>query len=71
MAGAGMAPHDVIRAATSEAAAVAGLEHETGRIAPGLAADLLAVEGNPAESLKALEAVRLVIADGRTVVRRL
>jgi imidazolonepropionase-like amidohydrolase len=71
MAGAGMAPLDVIRAATSVAAAVTGLAHETGRIAPGLAADLLAVEGNPAESIKALDAVRLVIADGRTVVSRL
>ena len=71
MAGAGMAPLDVIRAATSVAAAVTGLEGETGRVAPGLAADLLAVEGNPVESLKALDAVRLVIADGRTVVSRL
>jgi imidazolonepropionase-like amidohydrolase len=71
MAGAGMAPLEVIRAATSVAAAVIGLDHETGRVAPGLAADLLAVEGNPAESLKALDAVRLVIADGRTVVNRL
>jgi imidazolonepropionase-like amidohydrolase len=71
MAGAGMAPLDVIRAATSVAASVTGLERETGRVAPGLAADLLAVEGNPAESLKALDAVRLVIAEGRTVVSRL
>jgi imidazolonepropionase-like amidohydrolase len=60
-----------IRAATSVAAAITGLEGETGRVAAGLAADLLAVEGNPAESLKALDAVKLVIADGRTVVRRL
>jgi imidazolonepropionase-like amidohydrolase len=71
MAGAGMPPLEVIRAATSVAAAVTGLEAETGRVAPGLAADLLAVEGNPADSLKALDAVRLVIADGRTVVSRL
>ena len=71
MAGAGMAPLDVIRAATSVAASVAGLEGDTGRVAPGLAADLLAVEGNPGESLKALEAVRLVIADGRIIVNRL
>ena len=71
MAGAGMAPLEVIRSATSVAAAVAGLGNETGRVAPGLAADLLAVEGNPAESLKALDAVRLVIADGRLVVNRL
>jgi imidazolonepropionase-like amidohydrolase len=71
MAGAGMAPLDVIRAATSVAAVVTGLDGETGRVAAGLAADLIAVEGNPAESLKALDAVRLVIADGRTVLNRL
>ena len=71
MVGAGMAPLDAIRSATSVAAAVTGLAHETGRIAPGLAADLLAVEGNPAESIKALGAVRLVIADGRLVISRL
>jgi imidazolonepropionase-like amidohydrolase len=71
MAAAGMPPLEVIRAATSVAAAVTGLEAETGRVAPGLAADLLAVEGNPADSLKALDAVRLVIADGRTVMSRL
>jgi imidazolonepropionase-like amidohydrolase len=71
MVAAGMAPLDVIRAATSVAATVTGLDHETGRVAPGLAADLLAVEGNPAESIKALDAVRLVIADGRTLVSRL
>jgi imidazolonepropionase-like amidohydrolase len=71
MAGAGMSPLEVIRSATSMAAAVTGLEQETGRIAPGLAADLLAVEGNPVESLKVLDAVRLVIAAGRTVLSRL
>jgi imidazolonepropionase-like amidohydrolase len=71
MVGAGMTPLEAIRAATSVAAAVAGLEDETGRIAPGLAADLLAVEGDPAESVKALDAVRLVLAEGRPVVRRL
>jgi imidazolonepropionase-like amidohydrolase len=71
MVAAGMTPLEAIRAATSVAAAVAGLEDETGRIAPGLAADLLAVEGDPAESVKALDAVRLVLAEGRPVVRRL
>jgi len=71
MAGAGMSPLEVIRSATSVAAAVSGLEHETGRIAAGLAADLLVVEGDPSESLKALDAVRMVMAAGRTVVNRL
>jgi imidazolonepropionase-like amidohydrolase len=71
MIGAGMEPLQALRAATSVAARVLGLEHETGTIAPGLAADLLAVEGDPATDVKSLDAVRLVIADGRTVLSRL
>ncbi|MBI1848289.1 MAG: amidohydrolase family protein [Candidatus Rokubacteria bacterium] len=71
MVKAGMAPLDVVRAATAVAARTLGLEHETGRIAPGLAADLLAVGGNPAERIEALGDVRLVIAGGRIVVSRL
>src|SRR5438445_345247 len=67
----GMAPLAAIASATVTAARALGLEHETGRIAPGLAADLLAVAGNPAESLQALDDVRLVLAQGRVVVNRL
>jgi imidazolonepropionase-like amidohydrolase len=71
MVGAGMTPLAAIRSATSGAATVLGLGEETGRIAPGLAADLVAVEGDPAADVKALDAVRLVIADGRPIVSRL
>jgi imidazolonepropionase-like amidohydrolase len=67
----GMAPAAVVHAATAAAARALGLEDETGRIAPGLAADLLAVDGNPAERVEALDEVRLVIAQGRIVVNRL
>ncbi len=71
MVGAGMDPLDALRSATSAAARVLGIETETGSVAPGLAADLIAVEGDPASDVKALDAVRLVIADGRTVLNRL
>ena len=71
MAAAGLEPLQAIRSATSVAARVLGLESETGAVAPGLVADLIAVEGDPATDLKALDAVRLVIADGRTVLNRL
>jgi imidazolonepropionase-like amidohydrolase len=64
----GMSPLEVIRAATSVAAEALGLAAETGRVAPGLAADLVAVAGNPAERIQALGDVRLVLARGRTVV---
>jgi len=68
---AGMAPVQALAAATSVAAQVLGIADETGRIEPGLAADLIAVEGDPASDVKALDAIRLVIADGRTVLNRL
>jgi len=70
MVKAGMAPLAAIHAATEAAARALGLEQETGRIAPGLAADLLAVAGNPLERIQALDEVRLVIAQGRTIVNR-
>jgi imidazolonepropionase-like amidohydrolase len=70
MVKAGMAPLATIHAATAAAARVLGLEHETGRIAPGLAADLLAVAGDPGERIQALDEVRLVMAQGRMVVNR-
>jgi len=68
---AGMAPVQALAAATSVAAQVLGIADETGRIEPGLAADLIAVEGDPASDVKALDAIRLVVADGRTVLNRL
>jgi len=71
MVAAGMAPLQAVRAATSVAAQVLGIAAETGSIAPGLAADLIAVEGDPATDIKALDAIRLVVADGRTVLSRL
>ena len=44
---AGMTPAEAIAAATTGAAHLLGLENEVGRIAPGLSADLIAVDGDP------------------------
>ncbi len=61
-------PHDrIIEFATVNAAAALGLARVTGQLAPGLAADLLVVEGDPLTSLDALRNVQLVMASGETV----
>lgn len=60
----GMAPADVLTAATATAAEALGLDGVTGRIQPGLAADLIAVAGDPLTSLEALDELVLVVADG-------
>ena len=70
MVKAGLAPLAAIGAATASAAGALGLEQETGRVVPGLAADLLAVAGNPADHIEVLDEVRFVMAQGREIVNR-
>jgi imidazolonepropionase-like amidohydrolase len=47
---------------------VCGPGDRTGRLAPGLDADLLLVDGDPLADTGALERVRLVVSRGREVV---
>ncbi len=55
----------VITGMTSLAAESLGLGDEIGTLAEGYAADVIVVQGNPAESLAPLFQVRLVMRDGR------
>lgn len=64
---AGMTPAEALVAATGDAARILGLEGEIGTIAPGRAADLVAVGGDPTADLEHLRDVRLVVRDGRLV----
>ncbi|WP_051729523.1 metal-dependent hydrolase family protein [Amycolatopsis sp. VC5-11] len=61
---AGMTPRQAIASATSVAARVCGLSDVTGRLVPGLRADVIAVDGDPTESLASLHHPRFVLADG-------
>ncbi len=60
----GQAPMAAILSLTSLAAASMDLQRELGAIAPGLAADLVAVEGNPLTDITALQRVRFVMRGG-------
>lgn len=63
----GLSAAESLHAITSVAAAVCGLAHRKGRIAPGYDADLLAVDGDPLADPTALRRVRAVCARGAWV----
>ena len=61
----GLSPLEVIHAATGAAAEAVGRADEFGTLRAGSSADLLLVEGNPAENIGALQSVRSVYVEGR------
>jgi imidazolonepropionase-like amidohydrolase len=61
----GMSPPEALASATTGAAHLLGLETEIGRIAPGMSADLIAVDGDPLSDVRVLERVQFVMARGR------
>ncbi|MYU12129.1 amidohydrolase family protein [Streptomyces sp. SID8361] len=64
---AGMSSAQVLHSATALACQALGLGRNSGTLAPGLAADLIVVEGDPLADLRALSAPALVMVGGRTV----
>jgi imidazolonepropionase-like amidohydrolase len=63
----GQDPMDAIVSATSRAAECLGIADRTGAVAPGLEADLIAVEGDPLKDVNALRRVVWVMKGGRVV----
>lgn len=68
---AGLTPARALAAATSRAAALLGVDDHTGRIEPGMDADLIVVDADPTEDIRAVQDVLVVVNDGEVAVNRL
>ena len=67
MAGAGLSPLPSLQSVSVNAAALLGIGDRVGQIAPGYAADFVAVAADPLDDLAALRAISLVVQGGRVV----
>jgi imidazolonepropionase-like amidohydrolase len=67
----GVSTWDAFRGATSLAAELLGVADRTGSIQPGLEADLLVIDRNPIEDVRALQDALMVMSNGHVVVNRL
>jgi imidazolonepropionase-like amidohydrolase len=67
----GMTPLQAVQSATLVAAELIGAEKRLGVIEPGFEADLLVIERNPLENVRALQDPLLVMSNGRVAVNRL
>jgi imidazolonepropionase-like amidohydrolase len=63
----GVSAAAALASATGEAADVCGIADRTGRLRPGLDADLLIVDGDPCTDISAVTQVRAVVSRGRPV----
>ncbi|MFZ0218027.1 MAG: amidohydrolase family protein [Candidatus Dormiibacterota bacterium] len=66
---AGIAPIDVLRAATVHAARFLGLGDRLGRLAPGRLADFVVVDGDPTADVRNLRSIWLVAKNGELIDR--
>jgi imidazolonepropionase-like amidohydrolase len=66
---AGIPAKDILKAMTTYGYQVLEVEHERGPIKPGLAADMIAVSGDPLADIDALRTVTFVMKDGKIFKR--
>ena len=65
MAASAMSPEEALDLAARQGAAFLGLEHELGTLETGKLADLVVLDRNPLEDIRATTEIRLVAKDGR------
>ena len=67
----GMTPFQAIQSATSLAAELLMAEKTTGKIVPGLDADMILLPGNPLTDIRNLQDPLMVISNGKVAVKRI
>jgi len=67
---AGIGPADILRAMTSDAAELLRVNHERGRIIPGLVADIAALPTDPLNDIEALRRIDFVMQNGKIIRAR-
>jgi imidazolonepropionase-like amidohydrolase len=64
---AGVPPIEILRAMTSEAAELLRVQKERGRLAVGMAADIVAMPSDPLQDVESLRKIDFVMKDGKVV----
>ena len=67
---AGLSPADILKAMTTNAARLFGVERERGAIRAGMAADIVATPDNPLDNVQTLKQVSFVMKDGKVIKNR-
>jgi imidazolonepropionase-like amidohydrolase len=70
MRGAGLSYPAILTALTAAPAARFAVAARTGRLAPGMAADVVVVDGRPEDDIRALARVRYTLRNGRIIYER-
>ena len=67
MVNAGLAPRDVLHAATRGGAQVMGRSSELGRLEPGMLADILLLDADPQKDIRNTRRIAMVMLGGRVL----